>query len=81
MFYKREHYKSWSEIKKRAEGLLCESLKGRVSYFFTYYHEVHNAYGRAAIRGGWEGAGLLFLDRDVPAGKRHGEVPYRGLCG
>ena len=29
--------------------MLCDSLKDRISYFFTTYHEVHNAYGRAAI--------------------------------
>lgn len=46
----REHYKSWSLLKKRAESFICNSLKGRVTYFFTNYHDVHNAYGRAAIR-------------------------------
>lgn len=45
-----EHYKSWSNIKKRAEDLICNSLHGRITFFFTHYHEVHNAYGRAAIR-------------------------------
>ena len=45
-----EHYKSWSGIKKRAESFLCDSLKERITYFLTYYHEVHNTYGRAAIR-------------------------------
>lgn len=30
--------------------LLCEPMKGRVTYFLTRYHTVHNAYGRAAIR-------------------------------
>ncbi len=29
--------------------LLCDSLKGKIKYFFTNYHEVHNAYGRATI--------------------------------
>lgn len=29
---------------------MCETLKGRVSYFLTRYHKVHNSYGRAAIR-------------------------------
>jgi len=45
-----EHYKSWSNMKKRAESYICDSLKGRIAYFFTSYHDVHNAYGRAAIR-------------------------------
>ena len=30
--------------------LLCDSLKDKISYFYTSYHEVHNAYGRATIR-------------------------------
>ena len=30
--------------------LLCDSLKGKISYFYTSYHEVHNAYGRATIQ-------------------------------
>lgn len=29
---------------------LCPELRGRVTYFLTRYHDVHNAYGRAAIR-------------------------------
>ena len=29
--------------------LLCDALKDDVSYFYTTYHEVHNAYGRATI--------------------------------
>jgi len=29
---------------------LCPELRGRVSYFLTRYHDVHNAYGRAAVR-------------------------------
>jgi hypothetical protein len=37
-------------LKKRLEELLCEPLKGRIAYFLTYYHKVHNSYGRAAIR-------------------------------
>lgn len=45
-----EHYKSWSALKKRLEGLLCDALKGRIEYFLTYYRKVHNAYGRAAIK-------------------------------
>ena len=45
-----EHYKSWSHLKKRAESFLCSSLSGRITYFFTNYHEVHNVYGRAAVR-------------------------------
>ena len=42
-------YKSWSNLKKQMHDLLCDSLKDRISYFYTSYHEVHNAYGRATI--------------------------------
>ncbi|SMC48287.1 SF0329 family protein [Papillibacter cinnamivorans] len=46
----KERYKSWSNIKKKAEGLICDSLQQRITYFYTSYHDVHDAYGRAAIR-------------------------------
>ncbi len=42
-------YKSWSGLKKQMNDLLCDSLKGKITYFYTNYHEVHNAYGRATI--------------------------------
>ena len=42
-------YKSWSNLKKQMNALLCDALKGQISYFYTSYHEVHNAYGRATI--------------------------------
>ena len=42
-------YKSWSNLKKQMNDLLCDSLKDKISYFYTSYHEVHNAYGRATI--------------------------------
>ncbi|MDE6281184.1 MAG: hypothetical protein K2M15_05255 [Oscillospiraceae bacterium] len=45
-----DHYKSWSGLNKRLNGLLCEPLKGSISYFLTRYHVVHNSYGRASIR-------------------------------
>lgn len=44
------NYKSWSGIRKQLSELLCEELKGRISFFLTRYHDVHNSYGRAAIR-------------------------------
>ena len=47
---KRTGYKSWSNLKKQMNDLLCDSLKGKISYFYTSYHEVHNAYGRATIQ-------------------------------
>ena len=43
-------YKSWSNLKKHMNDLLCDSLKDKISYFYTSYHEVHNAYGRATIQ-------------------------------
>jgi len=46
---KESRYKSWSNLKKQMNGLLCDALKGQISYFYTSYHEVHNAYGRATI--------------------------------
>jgi len=45
----RSGYKSWSNLKKQMHDLLCDSLKDKISYFYTSYHEVHNAYGRATI--------------------------------
>ena len=46
----RSGYKSWSNLKKQMNDLLCDSLKDKISYFYTSYHEVHNAYGRATIQ-------------------------------
>ena len=48
--FEPKHYKSWSGLNKQLTGFLCDALKGRVTYFLTRYHDVHNAYGRAAIR-------------------------------
>ncbi len=45
-----EHYKSWSGLKKQLTERLCDELQGRIDYFLTYYHKVHNSYGRASIR-------------------------------
>ena len=45
----KSRYKSWSNLKKQMNDLLCDSLKDKISYFYTSYHEVHNAYGRATI--------------------------------
>lgn len=44
------HYPSWSKLNKQLSELLCDPLKGHLSYFLTRYHKVHNSYGRAAIR-------------------------------
>lgn len=44
------HYKSWSGLNKQLTDMLCDELRGRITYFLTRYHQVHNAYGRASIR-------------------------------
>ena len=44
------HYKSWSGLNKQLNESLCDSLKDRISYFLTRYHEVHDSYGRASIK-------------------------------
>ncbi|WP_444641608.1 SF0329 family protein [Caproiciproducens sp. R1] len=44
-----EHYKSCAGLNKQLSENLCDTLKNRVTYFHTRYHDVHNAYGRAAI--------------------------------
>ena len=44
------HYKSWQYLNKQLNKRLCEGLRGRITYFLTRYHTVHNSYGRAAIR-------------------------------
>lgn len=43
------HYKSWSSLNRQLSDFLCEPLKDRITYFLTRYHDVHNAYGRAAV--------------------------------
>lgn len=43
------HYKSWTGLNKQLSDFLCEPLKNRITYFLTRYHDVHNAYGRAAV--------------------------------
>lgn len=45
----KSKYKSWSNLKKQMNDLLCDSLKETITYFYTSYHAVHNAYGRATI--------------------------------
>lgn len=44
------HYKSWKYLNNELTDRLCKGLRGRITYFLTRYHEVHNAYGRAAIQ-------------------------------
>lgn len=45
-----DHYKSWQFLNKQLTDRLCGELRGRITYFLTRYHTVHNAYGRAAVR-------------------------------
>ena len=45
----RSKYKSWSDLKKQMSDLLCYSLKGRISYFYTRYHKDRGSFGRATI--------------------------------
>jgi hypothetical protein len=45
-----EHYKSWTGLNKQLRENLSDELTGRITYFLTRYHDVHNSYGRAAIR-------------------------------
>lgn len=45
-----DHYKSWQYLNKQLTERLCDELRGRITYFLTRYHEVHNSYGRAAVR-------------------------------
>lgn len=44
-----DHYKSWSGLNKWLTDCLCPELQGRITYFLTRYHKVHDSYGRAAI--------------------------------
>ncbi len=37
-------------MRKRLQESACDALKGRVTYFLTRYYDVHNSYGRAAVR-------------------------------
>ncbi len=44
-----DHYKSWAGLNKELRDTLCDPFKDRITYFLTRYHDVHNAYGRAAV--------------------------------
>lgn len=50
-YYMVDAFTSWSGLKKDLEqNALCESLRGRVSYFLTHYHGAPDNYGRFCIR-------------------------------
>lgn len=56
-------YKSWGNLKKQMNALLCDSLKGKITYFYTSYHKVHNSYGRGSINcGGKEMAAFSWAE-------------------
>lgn len=64
------HYKSWKYLNNVLNDRLCEGLRGRISYFLTRYHEVHNAYGRAAIRlDGKEIAEFMWINMYIEEGE------------
>lgn len=48
--FETNHYKSWSGLKKQMTDNLCDTLRGRITFFLTQYHDVHNPYDRASIR-------------------------------
>ena len=72
------HYKSWSDLKKRLENRLCPQLSGRVSYFLTAYHKVHDSYRRASVRlDGREIAGFTWwsaVEQELDALERERET-------
>ena len=37
-------------LNKQLQERTCDSLKGRIQYYLTRYHDVHNSYGRASVR-------------------------------
>ena len=48
--HETNHYKSWSGLNKQLTKNICDALQDRITFFLTRYHDVHNSYGRAAIR-------------------------------
>ena len=70
----KNKYKSWSNLKKQLSELLCDSLKEKVSYFYTNYHNVHNVYGRATINyDKKELVEFAWVDRYVQESEEYGE--------
>ena len=45
----RSKYKSWSNLKKQMNELLCDSLRDRITYFYTRYNKDKGSFGRATI--------------------------------
>lgn len=42
-------YKSWSNLRKQMNDLLCDSLRDKITYFFTTYYGGRRTYGKATI--------------------------------
>lgn len=58
-----DHYKSWSGLNKWLRQNLCEAPQGRITFFLTRYHKVHDSYGRGAILlDGKEWAGFSWIE-------------------
>lgn len=56
----RRGYKSWGCLKRQMDALLCDALKGGISYYHTKYRQAHNVWGRATIN--CDGKDLAELD-------------------
>ena len=44
-----DKYKSWGNLKKQMQDLLCTSLQNKITYFYTRYHKQRGSFGRASI--------------------------------
>lgn len=77
-----DHYQSWSGLRKYLDGCLCDELKGRIAYFLTRYHKVHNSYGRAAILlDGKEMVCFSWIEQyrqECAVSRKHAENPDKG---
>ena len=82
MYYGGKRFKSWPGLKKQLEERLCDGLRGHVTYYLTYYRDVHDSYGRAAVRldseelkSRWNAEGV-FCERDfLSAALRYLDLP------
>ena len=49
IYNEKSEYKSWGKLKKQMKDMLCDSLKDKISYFYTTYRSNKNEYGRGSI--------------------------------
>lgn len=49
IYNEKSEYKSWGKLKKQMKDMLCDSLKDKISYFYTTYRSNMNEYGRGSI--------------------------------